>query len=412
MLAVALHEARDHTLALFDCFAASGMADPSKVPRLPIVNPPLWELGHIAWFAEWYILREAKTSAPNAAQQPSILLNSDAWFNSNTVPHAARWSLDLPSPAEVKTYCRRVLDSVLEKLRCAGDSDATLYPYRLILAHEDMHGEAFAYTLQTFGITPPLQYPALDAAREASDEIRFSGGSVEMGSRANDGFVFDNEKWAHAREVKPFSIDASLVSNALYREFVVSGGYQENRLWSATGLAWLAQHAADAPGGWRRDGSDWYELRFGIPVALAPDEPVRHISLHEAQAYCAWAGRRLPSETEWVYAAQSAHPAFRWGGLWEWTASRFTPYPGFSEDAYREYSAPYFGTHQVLRGASFATSPRLRSVRFRNFYAPQRNDIFVGFRTCSLKRRVILPKSWSGWEVPWRQIAPSVRRHS
>ncbi len=384
VLAVALQEARDHTLALFDCFAARGMDDPAKVPQLPIVNPPLWELGHIAWFAEWYILREAESSAPNAAQQPSILGNSDAWFNSNTVRHAVRWSLDLPSSAEVKTYCRRVLDRVLEKLRGAGNSDAALYPYRLILAHEDMHGEAFAYTLQTLGIPPPLQYPALEAAPDVTGEIRFSGGRVEMGSWPDDGFVFDNEKWAHLSEIEPFGIDASLVSNALYREFVVSGGYRENRFWNAAGLAWLARHDADGPVGWRRDGSDWYEMRFGTPVALAPDEPVRHISLHEAQAYSVWAGRRLPSEAEWVCAVQSGQSAFRWGSLWEWTASRFAPYSGFSEDAYREYSVPYFGTHQVLRGASFATPSRLRSVRFRNFYGPQRNDIFVGFRTCSL----------------------------
>jgi EgtB-related family protein len=138
------------------------------------------------------------------------------------------------------------------------------------------------------------------------------------------------------------------------------------------------------PAGWQRDGERWNCRRFGRRIALPGHEPVRHVSLYEAQAYCAWAGRRLPTEAEWEYAARSGHAAWHWGDLWEWTSSPFEPYQGFSADAYREYSAPYFGTHQAVRGASFATPLRLRSPAFRNFYLPQRNDMFVGFRTCAL----------------------------
>jgi EgtB-related family protein len=126
-------------------------------------------------------------------------------------------------------------------------------------------------------------------------------------------------------------------------------------------------------------------MRFGRLTTLSAHEPVRHVSLYEAQAYCAWANRRLPTEIEWEYAALHGHPAFRWGQLWEWTASPFEPYPGFSADRYREYSAPWFSTHQVLRGASFATPSRLGSAKFRNFYLPDRDDIFSGFRTCAFE---------------------------
>jgi gamma-glutamyl hercynylcysteine S-oxide synthase len=194
--------------------------------------------------------------------------------------------------------------------------------------------------------------------------------------------VFDNEKWTHACHVPPFTMDSTLVSNAQYSEFIADGGYQNPRFWSAAGRAWLMRDGRSAPRDWQRDGKHWRGKRFGKLLALPANEPVRHVNLYEAQAYCVWAGRRLPSESEWESAALSAHPALRWGDLWEWTCSPFEPYPGFSPDAYREYSVPCFATHQVLRGASFATRLRLRSPKFRNFCLPERNDMFAGFRTC------------------------------
>ncbi len=383
-LADALQDARDYTLALFDCFAAAGLDAPGKVPQLAVVNPPLWELGHIAWFAEWFVLREAQSSDPTAAQRVSLLTKGDDWFDSNTVPHDARWTLGLPSAGALKTYCHEVLDRVLDKLsRTASDDDA-LYPYRLALAHEDMHGEAFAYTLQTLGVTMPPQLARHAIRAWAQGEIRFPGGTIELGSTAGTGFVFDNEKWAHPCYVPSFTMDSTLVSNAQYSEFIADGGYENPQFWTSAGRAWLMRQDGSAPRYWERDGRQWRCARFGKIMMLPANEPVRHVSLYEAQAYCAWAGRRLPMEGEWEFAALSGHPAFRWGDLWEWTCSPFEPYRGFSADAYREYSTPWFMTHQVLRGASFATSARMRSAKYRNFFMPERDDIFVGFRTCAL----------------------------
>lgn len=383
-LAEAFRDARDYTLALFDCFAAAGYDQVEKVPVSPLLNPPLWELGHLAWFAEWYVLREAKSSAPGAAQKAAMLTKGDDWFDSNTVPHKSRWHLSLPSSGAMKTYCHEVLDRALDKLSRAAGDDVALYPYRLALAHEYMHQEAFAYTLNTLDLPLPARLENVVLPPWAQGEIQFGGGAFELGSRLEQGFVFDNEKWSHARHVAPFAMDATLVSNAQFMEFVGDGGYQKPQYWSEAGRAWLMQQDRSAPKGWVRDGSNWSRQRFGQRIELSPRLPVRHVCLHEARAYCAWAKRRLPTEEEWEFAAKSGHPALRWGDLWEWTDSVFLPYEGFEADAYREYSAPWFSTHQVVRGASFATPQPLCSLRFRNFYLPERGDIFVGFRTCAL----------------------------
>ncbi|TFW06665.1 ergothioneine biosynthesis protein EgtB, partial [Oxalobacteraceae bacterium OM1] len=148
---------------------------------------------------------------------------------------------------------------------------------------------------------------------------------------------------------------------------------------------WLMRKGRSAPRDWLRDGRYWRADRFGRKVPLSPQEPVRHVSLYEAQAYCMWAGRRLPSEAEWEFAAMSGHAAFRWGDLWEWTCSPFEPYPGFAPDAWREYSQPQFGSHQAVRGASFATRMRMKGVKFRRFLLPGSNEQLTGFRTCSLQ---------------------------
>ncbi len=383
-LADAMQDARNYTLALFDCFASAGLDTLDRVPLLPIVNPPLWELAHIAWFSEWFVLREAPSSHPATARRPSLLALGDDWFDSNRVAHRARWTLDLPDAAALKTYCRDVLERTLDKLTRGANDASALYPYRLVLAHEDMHGEAFAYTLQTLGVAAPQQLAAQVATSWPHADLRFSGGAIQLGEKPDEGFVFDNEKWAHPIVVPAFTIDSTLVSNAQYSEFMADGGYENTQFWSADAWAWLMQQARSAPRYWQRHAGQWRCERFGTPVALPPNEPVRHVSLYEAQAYCRWAGRRLPTEAEWAFAAGSRNAAFRWGDLWEWTGSPFAPYPGFSVDAYREYSAPWFTTHQVLRGASFATQPRMRSSAYRNFYLPERDDLFVGFRTCAL----------------------------
>jgi iron(II)-dependent oxidoreductase len=220
----------------------------------------------------------------------------------------------------------------------------------------------------------------------AQGEIRFPGGSFLMGSKPEEGFAFDNEKWAHKATVPAFEMDSNLISNAQFAEFVEDDGYQRSPYWSALGQHWLMQQERSVPANWSRDGSWWRCERFGRQISLAANEPVRHICLYEAQAYCMWAERRLPSEAEWEFAASSGHAALRWGDLWEWTCSPFAPYPGFVPDmiGIGRDSESAFVTHQSVRGASFATPARMRSVHYRNFLLPEDGERLIGFRTCRL----------------------------
>jgi iron(II)-dependent oxidoreductase len=324
------------------------------VPKLPIVNPPLWCIGHVAWFQERWCLR----LRADGTLGESILPNADALYDSFVVAHATRWDLPLPDLKATRAYGERVLELVRERISREPESGALRYFVRLVTFHEDMHNEALHYTRQTLGYPEPDI--AVHPAPSFPEDLEIKGGKHPLGAKPTDGFVFDNEKWAHEVEIAPFRISRSVVSNAQYLAFVEAGGA--------------------APRYWKKEGGHWQQRRFERWLPLGLDEPVRHVSWNEAQAYCAWAKRRLPTEAEWEHASAQ----LQIGQVWEWTASAFNPYPGFVRDPYKEYSEPWFGSHKVLRGGSFATPARLMRPTFRNFYMPERGDVFCGFRTCAL----------------------------
>ncbi|HXD04658.1 MAG TPA: selenoneine synthase SenA [Burkholderiaceae bacterium] len=375
-LADALRDSRARTLTLVNELDDAQW----RVPQQPGVNPLAWELAHIAWFAEFWILRgphERDAAGFAHAAQPARIAGPDGWFDSARLPHAQRWRIALPTRAQVLNTLEAQLDACLKVLP-EGDDDAALYFHRLALFHEDMHAEAFEWTRAALGYAAPAARQ-LHAVRR-SGLVKIAGGEVRIGrDAAQRGFAFDNELQAHTVALDDFEIDASPVTAGQFLSFVEAGGYAHDSLWPGAAGHWLAQARREAPERWRRTSHGGWEVRwFDRHETLQPDAPAVHINAFEAQAYCLWARRRLPSAAQWEHAA----PHIEWGhDVWEWTRDAFEPYPGFAPGPYAEYSAPWFGTHRELRGASIATSARLRDARYRNFFTPERSDVFAGFRT-------------------------------
>jgi gamma-glutamyl hercynylcysteine S-oxide synthase len=422
-LVAQLREARHRLVRLTEDLTSSELMG----PRLAIVNPVLWEVGHVGWFHEYWTLRHAFARAP-------LIERGDALWDSSNVAHATRWQLPLPDRAGTFGY----LDDVLarqQELVDRADEDAR-YFFELAIRHEDMHVEALAYTRQTLSYAAPTGLGATGrpAAGNLPGDVAIPGGIWRLGATSDDGFVFDNEKWAHSTTLAPFSIARAPVTNAEFAAFVEAGGYRAREFWSDAGWAWRESQNAERPVYWLGKSSGaWTARRYRSAEALAPHAPVVFVNWFEAEAWCRWAKRRLPGEAEWEAAAiglptpdgsrlnesrrrwpwgaerpsaARANLDFAWdgpidvgalpasdsafgcrqmiGNVWEWTASDFLPFAGFSADPYKDYSQPWFGTRKVLRGGAWATSARIARPGYRNFFTPDRTDVFAGFRTCPL----------------------------
>jgi iron(II)-dependent oxidoreductase len=406
-LARALLDARNYTQRMYAHLTDAQ----AQFPQLSTVNPARWEIGHIGWFQEFWCRRYAADD-PRGARTPSRIPQADTWWDSSHVPHSIRWSLPLPSWDGVHAYLAATLADTLDALAKSRDRDR--YFFELALYHEDMHIEALLMTLQTLALPLPPGYPVARRGNEVtpidSRDVQFGGGTMILGTPKDDAetrFVFDNEKWGHPLTLPPFAMARCCVTNAQFLAFVEAGGYDRRELWSDAGWRWRQAQRAGHPTFWRQEAGAWYQRRFDQWLPLAAAEPVMHVNAFEAEAYCTLAGRRLPTEAEWEFAAMATGPksdanldhrsagpdaakapgndlAHLFGNVWEWTATTFQPYPGFAADPYADYSAPWFGDHRVLRGGSFATRSRLVHARWRNFYRPERSDMFAGFRTCAL----------------------------
>jgi gamma-glutamyl hercynylcysteine S-oxide synthase len=282
------------------------------------------------------------------------------------VAHAKRWHLRLPDARQTQRCLSATRQRTLALLHDAADDDDALYFFRLVLMHEAMHHEAGLMIAQGQGWS--LSEASPSAAAAPRRELDVAGGALVLGED-DGGFAFDNELGAHTVELADFSIDNAPVTWRELLPYFEAGG--------------------DLPAHVLRDETFEHGFKraaFGRWVALELDAPAVHLTAHDAEAWCRWAGRRLPSEHEWVLAQRQHADDFVFGEVWEWTASPFAPWPGFTPHPYRDYSAPWFDGRPVLKGGSFATQPLMKDPRYRNFFAAGRSDVFAGFRTCAASR--------------------------
>jgi len=429
----ALQEARTRTLDLVSDLDEQQLMG----PRLQIVNPLRWEIGHVAFFQEFWCLRHFRGERP-------ILASGDKLYDSARVAHDTRWDLPLPSFEQTLSYMEVVLNRVIELNQATTDVEIDGYGQnyflQLALFHEQMHAEAITYTRQTHGYRAPaftahisLPPHEIVKAEPINGDAFVPGGSFVLGRSDLTRFAFDNELWGHLVDVRPFWISKTAVSESEFASFVDDGAYRRPELWSEAGWRWREGAGADHPVYWRREpDSSWLRRAFDRWSELESRRAMIHVNCYEAEAYCRWAGRRLPTEAEWEMAA-SCEPAsgggitarkrtYPWGeetptrerasldwrsmgcisvdelplgdsafgcrqmigNCWEWTSTTFHPFPGFKPGPYKEYSEPWFGDHNVLRGGCWVTRSPMIGNTYRNYYTPDRRDVWAGFRTCAL----------------------------
>jgi gamma-glutamyl hercynylcysteine S-oxide synthase len=399
-LAAALSRAREATLRLIE-----QVDDEQLVAQVsPIMSPLVWDLAHIGWFEELWLIRRL------ANDEPSIERFDDL-YDAFQYSRGERSRLPILTPPEARAYLEGVRRRALEVLEGVtfDDSDPLLrgtYVYGLVLQHELQHQETMLQTLQLSGIayaTPPhddLRTPP------KPEDVLVPAGPFTLGTNEQP-WAYDNEQPAQVVELPAFWVERHPVTNERFAEFVEDGGYRKRHYWSDDGWQWLREERVEAPLFWERARASWVRRRLGRCEPVPPAEPVQHISFYEAEAVAAWAGKRLLTEAEWEKAAQGAdadaganlgRQSFRplpvarrttssvgcdcmLGDVWEWTSSPFTGYPGFTAFPYAEYSEVFFGDeHRMLRGGSWATDPLVARVTFRNWDYPQRRQLFSGVR--------------------------------
>jgi gamma-glutamyl hercynylcysteine S-oxide synthase len=356
-----LVEARKRTYELIEPL------DDEQLNRVysPILSPLAWDLGHIANFEELWLVQTIGEREP---------LHGDLgrFYDAIENPRRSRGELPILRNAELRSYLADVRERALEVLDevdlGAAAADPLLrdgFVYDMLIAHEHQHNETMLQLLQMVD-----GYELPDALGPVGPgTIRIEGGTYEIGA-PDRGFAYDNERPRHVVELDSFEIDRWPVANGAFAQFVEQTG-------------------AEPPLYWQRDGGDWVRTAMGHRERIDPAHPVVHVSWQQADAFARWAGKRLPSESEWEVAARAAASSGEKdrlglagaGQVWEWTCSDFLPYPGFEAFPYEEYSEVFFGgTYKVLRGGSWATHRDDLRPSFRNWDLPQRRQIFSGFR--------------------------------
>lgn len=401
----AYRHVREATLRLVD-----GLGDADLTPQsADFASPGKWHLAHTTWFFEQFVLAAHGAGYRRFDERFGFLFNS--YYNAVGARHERprRGLLTRPALADVLAY-RAHVDHAMADFLGGRVSDDVAALVELGLHHEQQHQELILTDLLHLFAQNPLR-PAVRSA-EAGPEpdgqsalawMLLDGGNVQFG-QLEPGFAFDNELPRHPVALQAFRLASRAVTNCEWLQFIEDGGYAEPALWLSDGWDAVQAQQWGAPLYWEQneDGERW-QMTLAGREPLALDEPVSHVSFFEADAFARWAGKRLPTEFEWEFAARGLpvdgnfvesgawrprraldRPGLQqmFGDVWEWTASPYVGYPGFrtAPGAVGEYNGKFMNGQYVLRGGS-CLSPRSHlRASYRNFFQPGQRWQFSGLR--------------------------------
>ena len=379
-------QVRAHTAAL----AAPLSAEDQTVQSMPDASPVKWHQAHTSWFFETFLLTPYLAGYKPFDPLFGYLFNSYYETVGPRRPRPQRGLVTRPSLARVVAY-RAHVDQAMSALlqdSCAATPDITAL-VELGLAHEEQHQELILMdVLHLFAQMPG--HPAYRETPAAPQRdpgpmgfVPYAGGVIGLG-HDGQGFAFDNEGPRHEALIAPYAIADRLVTNAEWAAFIEDGGYRRAELWLSDGWSRVKDEDWTCPIYWREDDQGhWAEMSLSGLAPLDPHAPVAHVSYYEADAYARWAGCRLPTEAEWENAAAQPAPLAQMRDvLWQWTASAYSPYPGFTPGAgaVGEYNGKFMINQMVLRGGCMATPPGHSRATYRNFFYPHHRWQFSGVR--------------------------------
>ena len=393
-------EVRSYTEAL----AAPLSPEDQTVQSMPDVSPTKWHRAHVTWFFETFVLAQHESGFSPFQDSYWFLFNS---YYESLGPRFARPHRGLitrPGAHDVGIYRGNVDARVRDLIATVDDGTLTKLAGIIELGfhHEQQHQELLLMDIKHVLSINPTQpaYAGTPSARTPSGSagwVDVEGGLVEIG-QAGGGFRFDNEEPRHRVWLEPYRLADRLVTNAEWLDFMSDNGYARHEYWLSDGWAAVGAEGWRAPLYWSEHDGVWFEHTLHGTWPVDPALPVSHVSFYEAEAYAAWAGKRLPSEAEWEHAVvadgqgdvelvagnladtTTFHPRSAglangrlrqvYGDCWEWTSSAYHPYPGFhpAPGAIGEYNGKFMSGQMVLRGGSALTSPGHARATYRNFF--------------------------------------------
>ena len=409
----------DEVRALSRKLASPLTAEDQQVQSMPDVSPTKWHLAHTSWFFETFILKAHLDGYEDFHPAYGYLFNSYYEAVGPRHARAERGLITRPGLDEVLAYRAHVDDAVRRFVDSADDDmiESIRALFALGLNHEQQHQELMLMDIKHVLSRNPLapsyrnKEPAAVRSTHPLTWFEVAGGRYAIG-HGDESFCFDNEGPAHDVLVDDFAITSRAVTNGEFLEFIEDGGYRKPEYWHADGWARVNAEGWGAPLYWRPgENGTWDEFTFAGVCPVYLDAPVCHVSFYEAAAFAAWAGKRLPSESEWEIAARkfgaadeseqdanrlargflrpmpagdavTKKPSQMTGDVWEWTQSAYAPYPGYrpSPGAVGEYNGKFMVNQMVLRGASCVTPPGHARITYRNFFYPHQRWAFSGFR--------------------------------